>query len=131
MPQKDLEISLLNTFHSTDKKTDASKGSAFPYRAREDLELQPWLLGAGSVLPEASRCSKAEKKVTSLPEPQSMPGFASCLATFQVIHSHVWPVAAMLDNCLLREKQCCFNEDGPLSGAVIHFAQHLRKRGKQ
>ena len=127
MPPKGLEISLLNTFHSTDKKNDASKGSAFPYGAREELELQPWLTDAGSVLPEASRCSKAEKKVASLPEPHSMPGFASCLATFR----HVWPVAAMLDNCLLREKRCCFNEDEPLGGDVIHFAQHLRKRGKQ
>ena len=78
--------------------------SAFPYGAREELEKQPWLTDAGSVLPEASRCSKTGKKVASLPGPQSLPGFASCLATFQVIHRHVWPVAAMLHNLRVREK---------------------------
>ena len=64
--------------------------------------LQPWLADAGSVLPGASRCSPAEENAASLPGPHSLPGFASCLATFQVINSPVWLVALILDNCSLR-----------------------------
>lgn len=70
---------------------------------RKSWNLQSWLADAGSVLPGASKCSPAEENAASLPGPHSLPVFASCLATFQVINSHVWLVAAVLDNRSLRE----------------------------
>lgn len=47
-----------------------------------------WIPGQFFCQHQDAQC--AEENAASLPGPHSLPGFDSCLATFQVINSHVW-----------------------------------------